>query len=123
MNSSRTLWLPAGNLTPPQRQALAVEANSKPDRSLYLDLLSQRLQSMVDANPQAARAAMEMSREQAPELWELAQYVDPEQWGRGLMQADLMNRWLAAIDWDKPGAGWTPPPATNLREVLETLLG
>lgn len=45
-------------------------------------LLEKHLRRLVNADPKAAQRALEMSHEHAPELYLIAQYQQPKDWGR-----------------------------------------
>lgn len=119
MRNTRTAWLPAGPFTESQRQALAVQTESAPGASLHRSLLAQRLQQLVDANPQEARRAMEMSREEAPELWAIGQSVSPQHLGQAFVDSDSFCRLLSMVDWTQPGIFEEFLPEQSLWEIVE----
>ena len=121
MTSTNAAWLPAGPLTPSQRKALAVQTASKPNPSLHRSLLAQRLQQLVDESPQAARQALELSQEEAPELWEIAENVSPPQWGQALASSEAFNRLLSLVDWSQSGSVLESLPEQSLSAILETV--
>jgi hypothetical protein len=121
MNTSPTVWLPAGqNLTLAQRQALAVPARAKPTQAQYKEMLTDSLQSQINANPQEAKATMEMSQEQLPEPYLIAQNQPKSQWAQALIQSDSMQPLLSLIDWTQAGSMREAEP-TSLQLLLEHL--
>lgn len=54
-------------------------------------LLSRHLQRLVAADPKAAREALEMSQEQAPELHLIAQNEPQSNWAEAVMNSDSMQ--------------------------------
>ena len=122
MSGTKTAWIPSGDLSESQQAALAVQASSKPvSRSLYVALLAQKIQQMVNDNPQEARQGMEMSRESAPGLWEIGGSSNPSEWGILLSNSDQLQSLLSRIDWSLPGELLGSLPETSLLEILETV--
>jgi len=120
MTNTRRLWLPAGDLTQEQRLALSVETGSKPPPDLYRQMLAQKLQALVDEDPQAARRGLEMSQEQAPALWAIAEESRPSEWGQRLMMCDPMDALISKADLAKPGTLSQEEPL-ELMDILEML--
>jgi hypothetical protein len=58
-------------------------------------LLTQHLRRLVDADPKAAREALEMSQEHAPELYLIAQYQPAKYWADAVMNSDSMHSLMA----------------------------
>jgi hypothetical protein len=58
-------------------------------------LLTQHLRRLVNADPKAAREALEMSQEHAPELYLIAQYQPAKYWGEAVMSSDSMHSLIA----------------------------
>lgn len=58
-------------------------------------LLARHLRRLVDADPKAAREALEMSQEHAPELYLIAQYQPPSNWAQAVMSSDSMHSLMA----------------------------
>ncbi len=113
MTSSAKHWLPKG-LPPP----LSVPSPGEPvSRSLYLSLIEAKLRGLIQADPKAARAALEMSQESAPELWAIAEQQPQSQWASALVRSDQFSS-LLPTNWS--GAEVQPEP-TSLQEVLELL--
>lgn len=112
MNDTSKVWMPAGKLSEVERILLAVPTANKPDESLFLDLLASKLQGMVDADPEAARRALEMSQDQAPELWAIAEEASPAEWGQRLIHSEGLRRLTSHVDWSMPG---------NLRKLDDSL--
>lgn len=80
-------------------------------------LLERHLQALVDADPQAAREALEMSQDQAPELFQIAQSQPQSQWPQSLMNSDSMLNHMSL----KPNQAKALLEATDLRSLLEML--
>lgn len=122
MNTSPQAWLPAGqDLSREQSRLLSVPTRSKPTPSLYRDLLARKLQVLIDADPKEAQRAMEMSREQAPELWMIAENEPRRNWGQALMSSDSMQILLNQVDWSLPGMVREAPTEQSLIELLEQI--
>ena len=80
-------------------------------------LLSKHLERLVDADHKAAREALEMSQEQAPELYLIAQNQPPSQWPQSLMSSDSMHSLLSR----NPSQAKTLLEQNDLRSLLEML--
>ena len=120
MSNLLKVWMPDGPLSAPQRRLLSVTASSKPQRSLYLSLLEQKLDALVKENQTAARQALELSQEQAPELWSIAEQSPPAQWAPQLVRSEGMQRLLAEVKWDSPGS-LQSVQKQSLLEIVEQL--
>jgi len=121
MNDSQTVWMPAGpDLSPEQAAALSVPSLEKPAPDQYPQLLADKLQRLVDSDPEEARRALEMSQEQAPELYLIAEEVPPDQWGQALTSSESMQSLSNRVEWSLPGTT-QPPQPQSLREILEQL--
>ena len=93
------------------QQAKAPQQNQLTAReSAHLSLL-QHLQRLVEADHKAAREALEMSQEHAPELYLIAQNQLPSQWAQSLMSSDSMQSLLSR----------SPSQAKNLLEHNDLL--
>jgi hypothetical protein len=121
MSNSQMVWHPASqNLSPEQLEALSVPARKNPGQGLFRVLMEKKLHALIQANPGDARQAMEMSQDQAPELYLIAQNSLMDQWPQALTHSDLMERVLNLIEWDRPGT-LAPENEPTLREVLEAI--
>ena len=80
-------------------------------------LLSQHLERLVDSDPRAAREALEMSQEQAPELYLIAQNQLQSQWAQSLMSSDSMQSLLSR----SPSQAKNLLEHNDLRSLLEQL--
>lgn len=80
-------------------------------------LLLQHLRRLVDKDPKAAREAMEMSQEQAPELHLIAQSQPVTQWPQSLMSSDSMHSLMSR----SPSQGRELLETPDLRSLLEML--
>ena len=80
-------------------------------------LLRQHLRRLVSADPEAARQALEMSQEQAPELYQIAQSQPTSQWAESLMNSDSMHSLMSR----NPSQATTLLEATDLQSLLELL--
>ena len=121
MSNTKSFWMPAGNLSEAQAQALSVLALAKPDQEVYSLLLASKVQQLVSQAPEEAKAALEMSQEQAPELYQIAQSQPQDQWAQALMNSDSMHSLTGRVDWNLPGELTQEPPETSLRSLLEQL--
>lgn len=79
--------------------------------------LSRHLQRLVDSDPRAAREALEMSQEQAPELYLIAQNQPPSQWAQSLMSSESMHSLMSR----SPSQAKTLLDQPDLRSLLELL--
>ena len=120
MNNTQTFWIPNGDLTQAQAFALGVPSPVKPQPDLYPMLLARKLQALIDQDPQEAQAALEMSQEQAPELYLIAQNQTRSQWAQALTNSESMQRLSNRVDWKAPGSLKKLPPQ-SLLEVLEQI--
>ena len=118
MSDSSKVWIPLG-ARPGTAQALSVpNPGRQMTPGLYLDLLTSKLDKLIQADPKGALQAMEMSQEQAPELWSIAQQYPPSQWASQLVRSDQMQGLLAPLSWK----GLLDQPTNqSLREILELL--
>lgn len=118
MNDSSKVWLPNG-LEPSVAMALSVvDPGAEISRSLYLNLLTAKLDAMIQADPAAAQRALEMSQEQALGLWSIAENHPRSEWASALVQSDQMTRLLAR--W-KGGGSLSNPKPQSLLEILELI--
>lgn len=117
---SPKFWIPGG--LPEEAQfALAVPASQRPiDYGLYLSLLEVKLGALLRENPQAARSALEMSREAAPEFWEIAQSYPSQDWAAQIVRADVMTHTLSGLTSEGQLTELPDPPLT-LQEILEVI--
>ena len=121
MSNTKSFWMPAGNLSEAQAQALAVLALAKPDQEIYQALLAAKVQQLVSQAPEEAKAALEMSLEHAPELHQIAQSQPQTQWAQALMSSDSMHSLTGRVDWNLPGQLMQEPSETSLRSLLEQM--
>ena len=118
MNDSSKVWMPGG-LPAALAKALSVPNPGKAmTPSLYRELLQQKLDAMIQADPKAAQQAMQMSVENAPGLWSIQQQHPTREWASALMQSDQMTRLLAPLKM--PGSLSAKQPQ-SLLEILELL--
>lgn len=118
MNDSSKVWLPKG-VPSGTEMLLSVPDPGRPmSAGLYRSMLAAKLAELIQADPKAALRALEMSQEEAPELWAIAQQYPIEQWAIALVRSDQMTRLLAGID----GTGHlSAPKPVSLLEILELL--
>lgn len=126
MSNSSKHWLPAApGLTLGQRWALAVpERTSGPmTQQQYLLRLEDKLQQLArPLTPSELRAALELSQEQLPEIYSLAQEgLTADELGTVLLQSDSLQLLLNRIDWTSPGET-RPSREQSLDEILEQLM-
>lgn len=112
-SKSPSNWLPKGA---PACLAAPSPAG-KPERDQYLSSLRQHLQRLIDQDQQEAQQALQMSQENAPELWEIAEQYPASQWASQLVRSDRLNSLLPAAWAVSP----VEPEPYSLQEVLEAL--
>ena len=97
----------------------SAQQQSQPLSKQEADRLSllMHLERLVDADPKAAREALEMSQEQAPELYLIAQNQPPSQWPQSLMSSDSMHSLLSR----NPSQAKTLLEQPDLQSLLEQL--
>ena len=97
----------------------SAQQQSQPLSKQEADRLSllMHLERLVDADPKAAREALEMSQEQAPELYLIAQNRPPSQWPQSLMSSDSMHSLLSR----NPSQVKTLLEQNGLQSLLEQL--
>ena len=97
----------------------SAQQQSQPLSKQEADRLSllMHLERLVDADPKAAREALEMSQEQAPELYLIAQNQPPSQWPQSLMSSDSMHSLLSR----NPSQVKTLLEQNGLQSLLEQL--
>jgi hypothetical protein len=85
-------------------------------KSERLDLLT-HLEKLVKDNPQEAREALQMSQEQAPELFLIAQNQPSTQWAASLMSSESMLSLMS----QNPRMAKKMLDKSDLRSLLEML--
>ncbi len=118
MNDSRKVWVPNG---PESAVAMALSvtySKTELSYSLYLDLLTLKLDALIQADPVAARRAMEMSPEHAPGLWSIAMTYPRRDWAGALARSDQVTALLGS--WKQSGSLSNPQPQ-SLTEILELI--
>lgn len=120
MKPTTQVWVPNG-LPASQAQALSVPAPGRSEMTLdlYRSLLTAKLGRLVAADPQEAQQVMEMSLEQAPELYAIAQQQAPTQWAQAIVQGETLMPILAQVT---PKGSLQPQSEQTLRQVLEVLM-
>lgn len=128
MTNSDKLWTPKTPLPEAVKAALTVPRPRGPmTPSLLRSLVETKLAHLISSNPTEAREAMEMSIEQAPELWTIAEQSAPKDWAALLTRSDGMERLLSLIDWPAEASATTQqeapeqPEPQSLREILEQI--
>ncbi len=118
MNDSSRVWLPRG-VAPGTEMQLSVPDPGQPmTLGLYRQMLAAKLDGLIQADPKAARRALEMSQEEAPELWSIAEQQPISQWANALVRSDQMTRLLSKVD----GRGFlAASKPVGLLEILELL--
>lgn len=112
---SQALWHPTGL---PPAFAVRVGRGQEVSRSLYLMLLQNLLQRLIDTNPTVARNAMEISADAAPELWAVAARSPRSDWASELVRSDSLGARLPR-EWS--GTFVDDPGPPNLIAILEHL--
>ena len=121
MNKPEKVWIPQ-NQSGELLSLLSVTATSKPNPELYLMLFRRKLQALIAQDPKEARQAMELSQEQAPELWAIAEQSSVGEWASQLVSSDSMIQLLKTIDWSKPGRVSESQEPISLQEITEQML-
>jgi hypothetical protein len=96
-------------------------AKAKPSQEVYQSLLMGKIQELVSQAPAEAKAALEMSQEHAPELYQIAQSQPQHQWAASLMNSDSMQSLTGRVDWNLPGELMQAQPEVSLRNLLEQM--
>ncbi len=119
MNNSKKVWVPKG-LPRNQAQALSVQnPGSKPmTLDLYRHLLAAKLSSLIQADPQEALGVMEMSMEELPELYSIAQQQPVREWASAIVWGDTLMPILAQVTTQGTVES---VPEQSLRQVIEAL--
>lgn len=120
MSNSNMAWVPSG-LPPALARALSVPHPGKTamTRDLYLSLLESKLGRLIQENPQEAQQAMEMSLEQVPEMYAIAQSQPPTAWATAIVQSDSLMPVLAKVSVANGTQELQQPQ--SLMEILELL--
>lgn len=119
MSDSKTVWVPGG-LPENQARALSVPApGQKPmTKDLYRHLLVQKLDQLIQADPEEAREAMKMSVEQAPEFYSIAQNFPVMDWAIQMVEGDTLMPLLAQVT---AKGTLEPEEEQSLRGILEQM--
>jgi hypothetical protein len=95
-----TVWTPfsEGRLL----SGMAVPFNgSAMDRHTYTNLLQDRLDDLINADPKQAKSLLTGSPEHIPDLYTVALYSPPKDWAIQIMMCDQMMIRLNRIDWER----------------------
>ncbi len=103
--------------SPPQQPQRAAQALPMAAQEEVRLRLSQHLQRLVEADPKAAREALEMSQDQAPELYLIAQNQPRSQWPQSLMNSDSMHSLMSR----SPSQAKALLEQSDLQSLLELL--
>ena len=118
MSMSRMEWIPGG-LPEPLARALSVPDPQAPmTPGLYRELLRQKLDALIHADPKEARRAMETSVEHAPGLWAIAHQNPMKDWAALLVASDEMMIALSPLTMQGSLRRQQPQ---SLQEILEHL--
>ncbi len=91
-------------------------------RQRYEALLQDRLQSLIEADPEQAKQVLTGSPDHNPNLYQVAMSNPLRDWPVQMMMCDQMQIRLAAIDWHKGSRASLPPnEMPGLEELVETL--
>jgi hypothetical protein len=85
---------------------------------LYRHLLAVKLDGLIQQDPKEALQAMEMSAEQAPDLYSIAQQRPRSEWAAAIVQSDSLMPLLAKVTTK---GRLLPKQEQPLREILELL--
>lgn len=104
MRNLTKYWIPSGDLTQGQAEALAVPTQTKPaEFSIYQHQLISKLQNLIDHSKTEAKDALEMSIEHLPEMYQIAKDRFPKEWAVSMVYSDTMHNLISRIDWTKAG--------------------
>ena len=98
---TRRYWSPV-SVEPSLFALLAVENTTglSMDDVLHRQLMEEKvIRLFEEAGRDEAQAALEMSAEQAPELWSIREYRPRREWPLAVMDSDTMMARLNQIDW------------------------
>lgn len=101
----------------PRRQESQSPSKTLTEQEEIRLLLQQHLQRLVSKDQTAAREALEMSQEQAPELFQIAQNQPAMQWAQSLMNSDSMLSLMSR----SPSQAKAMLNKNDLRSLLEML--
>ncbi|MBC7705009.1 MAG: hypothetical protein H7274_13835, partial [Rhodoferax sp.] len=76
----RKMWVPLDALDGTAHALSVIDPGGPMTYDLYRDLLRQKLDVLIQANPREARRALEMSNEHSPELWTIAANNPAQDW-------------------------------------------
>jgi hypothetical protein len=118
MATSNLVWLPSGIATEHQQLLSVPPTSGRMIYGLYVDLLGVKLQQLIDADRQHAKAAMQMSVEHAPGLWAIQEHYSIRDWGSAIARSDQTSMVIDHFDWTGRLA---KADNVSLLEILEFL--
>ena len=116
MTKQQTYWTPEGDLDQSRLLALSVPYPRKPDQAMYREMLAEKFQQLVDADPKAAQRALEIS----PELSQIPLDSLTRHWGTALTMSDQISSQTCRINWARPGS-LRHLPTQDILSLMETL--
>lgn len=109
-------WTPCTEgLTETEQRLLTIETRAEMTPDLLTACLATKLQALVDADPAAAREALEMSEEYAPEMYQIAQERNQAHWGYAIATSDSMMCLMNKLDWAQERIG--KPALLNMEPI------
>lgn len=94
------MWIPSGEQIGESAEiVLAVPSRLKPSRADFLDLIAERLQSVVDADPRRARNVLSGM----PATDSIISVSEVRHWGYAIAYSDYFAILAHRIDWSLPG--------------------
>lgn len=92
-------------------------------RDLYELNQAQRLKQLIEKNPEQSRNVLTSSPELLPDLYQIAQQSDPQDWPPQILACGQMQTLLDRIDWKKgESVSLDPSELPTLEQISEALL-
>lgn len=120
-NPRRKMWVPLDALDGTADALSVIDPGGPMTYGLYTDLLRQKFDVLIRANPREARWALEMSSEHCPELWAMAAHNQAHEWASALMWRDGMMPFLAPLSEGGLRGKLARPKPLSFMEIMETL--
>jgi hypothetical protein len=88
----------------------------------FMELLQDRLEELISADPESARHWLNGSFEYSPDLFTIATYNPPRDWPMQIMMSDQVTIRLNDIDWERDTIlTLDRNELPNLAEIVEQL--
>lgn len=116
------VWTPFGDGRLLSGLAVPFRGTTSINRRRYEELLQDRLEELINANPKWAKDLLSASPEHHPNLYAIALYDALKQWAIQIMMSDEMMIRLNSVDWDKGEFSQVPADELpRLDELIEQL--